>query len=42
MDFVGLKAAIISLYAKLQDMTAGRVHILQRMPLIPFSFNSPY
>lgn len=29
MDFVGFKAAIISLDAKLQDVTAGRVHIEQ-------------
>lgn len=29
MDFVGFKAAIISLDAKLQDVTAGRVHIVQ-------------
>lgn len=29
MDFVGFKAAILSLDAKLQDVTAGRVHIEQ-------------
>lgn len=39
MDFVGFKVAIISLDAKLQDVTAGRVHIEQTQNSIGPPFN---